>query len=367
MRLLPPLFASLGLTLSTVSAVLATQQAEAAADSTAESWIRQGLEANAQAQSLQSWMAQDLTLSRFLKEAVARGSDPARTREELCRALTGLDPLNLALYEEELDEHVSDLSCAPELTSRLEEYWSFRETELALERASPGKYLYPAPQERAARLGPSQEIHIDSSKGETLYGSPGEGYVREKQISITIDDGPHRRYTRKILDSLARYGVRANFFSMGENAEKMPSIVRAAVAEGHVVGSHSMTHKNLKSLHKRSPENAYAEISAGAQAVADAAGLFVPFFRFPYGAHNAGLDAFLKKKEMTSFLWNIDTLDWKKRDPEELLAYSLRKVSEVAGGILLIHDIQRQTAIMLPYLLEELESRKYSTVVFVPH
>ena len=212
---------------------------------------------------------------------------------------------------------------------------------------------------------PSLEVPVDASKGELLYGVKREGYLKEGQIAITIDDGPHPTITRKILNTLAAYGVRSNFFSIGRPAKlSRAELDQAERTEGHVTGSHTMTHPDLTRL---SVKDAQDEITQARTVVESAAGEAVPFFRFPYGAHNSVLDAFVKDQKLTSFLWNMDSEDWKRPDPSDLLDNEIAQLDRARGGIILMHDIHEQTAIALPHLLDELRHRGWTTVVFIPH
>jgi peptidoglycan/xylan/chitin deacetylase (PgdA/CDA1 family) len=332
------------------------------------SLIKQSLEQNAASSNLADWESSGLTPADIF--ASARGTDPS----SLCPALLGLGAEDLALFQNEIDAAAerSELKCATELQGRLEKHWAMTEVDLAtapMRREESGPSALFSASTQAPKLR-SREIPIDAARAETLYGRPREGHLKKGQVVITIDDGPHRLITRKILDTLAAYGVRANFFSQGINARRWPEQLKAEVAGGHVVGSHSMTHANLKSLSakRNGLEQAKLEITDGHASVTNAIGdAIAPFFRFPYGAHNAALDAFLKAQPMTSFLWNIDTLDWKLRNPAALLEHALRELDREKGGILLIHDIHRQTAIALPLLLDALVARGYETAVFVPH
>ena len=74
----------------------------------------------------------------------------------------------------------------------------------------------------------------------------------------------------------------------------------------------------------------------------------------------------VKQSQWASFFWDVDTLDWKKKDPEELLEYSLEQIERVKKGIVLFHDIQPQTIAIMPSLLEELKFRGYKLVVYQP-
>jgi peptidoglycan/xylan/chitin deacetylase (PgdA/CDA1 family) len=62
------------------------------------------------------------------------------------------------------------------------------------------------------------------------------------KIALTFDDGPNPFYTRKILDVLDGYGIKANFFVLGMCAEIYPDIAKEIFNRGHLVGNHSYSH-----------------------------------------------------------------------------------------------------------------------------
>ena len=41
-----------------------------------------------------------------------------------------------------------------------------------------------------------------------------------KKIALTFDDGPHPRYTERILEILERYDIKATFFVVGKDDEE---------------------------------------------------------------------------------------------------------------------------------------------------
>ncbi|MGB6304770.1 MAG: polysaccharide deacetylase family protein, partial [Acidobacteriaceae bacterium] len=63
-----------------------------------------------------------------------------------------------------------------------------------------------------------------------------------RQIALTFDDGPNDPDTYRLLDVLAKYGVRATFFMIGRFVQERPEIARAVAAAGHLIGNHTMTH-----------------------------------------------------------------------------------------------------------------------------
>ncbi|WDF69885.1 polysaccharide deacetylase family protein [Sphingobacterium oryzagri] len=65
---------------------------------------------------------------------------------------------------------------------------------------------------------------------------------KEKKIYLTFDDGPIPEVTPFILDTLAKYQVKATFFCVGENIVKNKDIFARIIREGHQVGNHTYNH-----------------------------------------------------------------------------------------------------------------------------
>jgi peptidoglycan/xylan/chitin deacetylase (PgdA/CDA1 family) len=70
----------------------------------------------------------------------------------------------------------------------------------------------------------------------------GQREPARQRIALTFDDGPDTMSPR-YLEVLARLGVRATFFLVGENAARAPGMVREYVRRGHEVGAHGWSHE----------------------------------------------------------------------------------------------------------------------------
>jgi peptidoglycan/xylan/chitin deacetylase (PgdA/CDA1 family) len=131
------------------------------------------------------------------------------------------------------------------------------------------------------------------------------------------------------------------------------------------VGSHTFSHADLPKV----PEaHAETEIETGEASVALALGRppdGLPFFRFPYGAKTPAELAFVERRGNSTFFWNMDSEDWRTRDPHKLFLNVLAQIDRARRGIILFHDVHEQTVIVLPHVLAELAARHVKTVVFV--
>lgn len=176
----------------------------------------------------------------------------------------------------------------------------------------------------------------------------------KKRIALTFDDGPHPEVTKQILALLEQYNAKATFFMLGSRVQYYPSLVRDVRDAGHEIGNHTWTHPVLTKL---SASAVQKEFESTEQALLKAIDQNSTVFRPPYGAINDSVRALIPR---TSVNWTIDTLDWKHRDPKQLLP--MVKKSLHNNAIVLMHDIHQSTADGLEPVLKYLQSEGYEFV-----
>lgn len=151
-------------------------------------------------------------------------------------------------------------------------------------------------------------------------------------VALTFDDGPSE-FTAEIVSILEKEDVPATFFFLGQNARNRPDDARMVADAGFAVGSHTMDHKDLKTL---SPAAAEAQLADSTEIIDDLLGKgTVQCARAPYGSFNGGTLAAARKHGLGLVGWDVDTLDWKIRD-----SGSIRAKATVPGQrqLILMHD-----------------------------
>jgi len=126
------------------------------------------------------------------------------------------------------------------------------------------------------------------------------------------------------------------FFLLGADVDRYPETVQRMVDEGHEIGNHTYSHKQLTALTYKAAKK---EISKGAKAIKKVAGVAPTVFRPPYGDSTEKMRI---AAGMPTVLWNIDTLDWKYRDADRVEQQILSGASD--GNIILVHEIYKTTA-----------------------
>ena len=173
----------------------------------------------------------------------------------------------------------------------------------------------------------------------------------KKIVALTFDDGPSAETTPRLLDVLYQKDAVATFFMLGSRARHNPDIVLRAVKDGHEVASHTMYHQNLA----RIPAGAIADDVNEAQAVfREILGQSASLSRPPYGNINDHVRAHIGTPMI---LWSVDTLDWKHRNTESIMGYTLDQVYD--GAIILMHDIHPTSVDAVPTLIDTLRADGY--------
>lgn len=188
---------------------------------------------------------------------------------------------------------------------------------------------------------------------------PGVDCAVARCVALTFDDGPGPD-TGTLLDELAARDVPATFFVVGRQVQAYPDLVAREHAEGHVVGNHTWSHPDLRTL---GPDQVADELDRTARAVADATGQPPVLVRPPYGAVDDQVLSVLAGRGETAVLWDVDTEDWKNRDATETTRRALDGAHP--GAILLMHDVHPSTVQAVPGLVDQLRAQGY-TLVTVP-
>jgi peptidoglycan/xylan/chitin deacetylase (PgdA/CDA1 family) len=164
-----------------------------------------------------------------------------------------------------------------------------------------------------------------------------------------------------VLKALADQCTKALFFPIGKHAGYHPEILKRVRAEGHTIGSHTWSHKDLSRL---TQQEAVDEFEKGVAAVSIALGNkpVDAFFRFPALRHPPEMLKYLGDRNVGIFSTDLDSFDFKTRKPEQVVGNVMKKLEKNGKGIILMHDFQQATAKAAPELLKRLKEGGYKVV-----
>lgn len=184
-----------------------------------------------------------------------------------------------------------------------------------------------------------------------------ERYINPQapMVAITYDDGPGGESEERILKCLQDNGSVATFFYLGNRVHTNPDALKKADEIGCQIGSHLWNHDLLTKLKDKEIRK---QVKKTGDAIEKACGVRPDVARPPYGAYDTRvIDAI----GMPSFLWTIDTLDWKTRNPKAIFK-SVKKSKNLDGSVILMHSIYNETADATELIVPWLREHGYQTV-----
>ena len=189
------------------------------------------------------------------------------------------------------------------------------------------------------------------------------GDRKSNMVALTFDDGPSAEFTPAILDILKEYGVTATFFMVGSHVEKYPEIAMRIVEEGHEIGNHTYSHRNIPTL---STMDLHKEIIEATSAITAVTGVYPQYVRPPRGMYDGRFRRLANLLGQEIVLWTVSTRDWRYGVTADSIVKTVR--NKVKGGdIILFHDSgalitneggdRRATVIALPQVIETLQAK----------
>ncbi|WP_299703139.1 polysaccharide deacetylase family protein [uncultured Pontibacter sp.] len=146
----------------------------------------------------------------------------------------------------------------------------------------------------------------------------------EKPVMLTFDDTSLGQYT-VAAPELEKYGFKGVFFIMTVSLSRPNYMSKAQVKElserGHVIGSHTWDHQNVK---KYQEQDWVTQIEKPSRQLTEITGKPTEYFAYPFGLWNPEAIPELKQRGMVGAFQLAD-----KRDPQDPL-HSIRRI--IASG-----------------------------------
>lgn len=153
-----------------------------------------------------------------------------------------------------------------------------------------------------------------------------------KYVALTFDDGPSGKYTRALLDGLYDRGAKATFLLCGYRIQDYPDVTQRIFDEGHEIGLHGYSHKNMQNMSRR---DIAAELMETQALLPE--GCHPAFFRPPGGLRSDAILQVAQARGLAILHWSVDPHDWELSDTAAIEKAVLKTVSD--GDIILLHDM----------------------------
>ena len=174
---------------------------------------------------------------------------------------------------------------------------------------------------------------------------------KQRVVYLTFDDGPIPEVTPWVLDTLDKYGIKATFYMVGDNARRHPWLVEDIKKRGHSYGNHTMHHlqgfkvTTLRYMRDITEANEYIDSS---------------LFRPPHGLMRWS-QAKAIKDHYNIVMYDLVTRDYSyKLNGEEVLKNVKHYTRN--GSIIVFHDslrAERNLKYALPLAIEWLKKEGY--------
>ena len=160
------------------------------------------------------------------------------------------------------------------------------------------------------------------------------GFGRADHVALTFDDGPDPASTPAFLALLEARRVHATFFLLGSMVVRAPELAAEIAEAGHEIAIHGWDHRYTI---LRGPRDMYQDLARARDAVSDATGQRLRYFRPPYGVLSSGALLAARKLELTPVLWSAWGREWARgATPESVSGTVLAGLH--GGATVLLHD-----------------------------
>ena len=193
-------------------------------------------------------------------------------------------------------------------------------------------------------------------------------------VTLTFDNGPTTATTPFVLQELQRRNLTAYFCVVAEQllkGEEQVDIARQALADGHVLVNHSLTH-GVALGDDPSPEHAAREIKDAHDVLAAKLPAWPPRWFRPFGRGGELGPHLLSRTGMAHFadlgysvlLWNSVPRDWE--DPDGWVETALAQLRALDHAVVVLHDLATGAMDHLGYFLDEMLTH-HQTTMALPH
>lgn len=177
-------------------------------------------------------------------------------------------------------------------------------------------------------------------------------------VYMTFDEGYENGLTPTFLDTLKEKEVKGLFFITYDFADREPELVRRIIAEGHVLGNHSWSHKNYSTL---TPKQAAEDLMKLHDYVKENFGYEMKYFRFPSGNFNEQTLAVVQSMGYKSVFWSFAYKDWLTDDQPDPAESEERLVKAVCpGNIYLLHAVSSTNARVMGSFIDRVRDAGYT-------
>ena len=182
--------------------------------------------------------------------------------------------------------------------------------------------------------------------------------IKQKQLALTFDDGPHPEYTPAVLDLLKKNNIKAGFFPIGSHSVQHEDLIKRIHQEGHMIGNHSYTHANNFGFW--GTKRLVTDLRRNEALISDIIGERMKLFRPPFGVSNPNIARAARLLDYTVIGWSIRSLDGIRKRREKTIGRVIRRLGP--GKVILFHDNHENIIFILEEVIKKATADGYAFV-----
>lgn len=192
--------------------------------------------------------------------------------------------------------------------------------------------------------------YLDHAHGDTS---------EEKVLYLTFDAGYENGNVEKILNVLQEENVSGAFFILGHLIQSHPDLIRRMKNEGHIVGNHTNTHRNMTELNDL--EEFQKELESLERIYSETVGAPIdPYYRPPEGTFDERSLRYADQLGYKTVFWSFAYEDWDNQNqpsPDTAKAKILKNLHN--GAVILLHPTSETNALILRDIIQECKAQGY--------
>lgn len=192
-------------------------------------------------------------------------------------------------------------------------------------------------------------VSLDDLGAHPIY----RGNPDKKMISLMINVAWGDEYLPSMLETLKKENVFATFFLDGTWLSKNLETAKAIGAAGHELSNHAYSHKNMSELSRSRAEEEIRKTENLLKRIGVKNKLFAP----PSGDYDQETVEIAYQMKLRTVLWTIDTVDWMKPAPEDVIRKVTGKLEP--GAMILMHPTSA-SMLSLEAIIKDAKKKGYA-------
>ncbi|WP_408011012.1 polysaccharide deacetylase family protein [Pseudalkalibacillus sp. A8] len=181
-----------------------------------------------------------------------------------------------------------------------------------------------------------------------------KGNPNKPMVTLLVNVAWGNEYLPEILATMRKHKVHTTFFLDGSWVKKNQDLAKVIFEEGHEIGNHAYSHPDMKTL---TNQRIREEIHKTNEIIQSTLDVTPTWFAPPSGSFRMDVVNIASSMNMHTILWSVDTVDWRKPEPNEMASHVVNKIHP--GAMVLMHPTS-STAKGLEQMIQGIRAKGYS-------